>query len=243
MISLPDTVFIAFGVMAAAIIAGVFSYINLISVKESKVSEFRQNWINDLRKEIAEYTSSVRTLIEKLRHENHGQFISKKSFMIKKNNHIELYNDILNSKNSILLRINDKEKEQKIKEINDCFLSLIEEIHNDFESAELGDAEEKIGTLINKSRELLKYEWDRARDGEKSYRTAKKAALLTVGLSIIFLVVVAALKITPATPEAPDKNLAKEMLEKAEPAGNQEHNNSLKSPAPQAGTPGKPAVP
>ncbi|MEH8021119.1 hypothetical protein [Rheinheimera metallidurans] len=243
MISLPDTVFIAFGVMAAAIIAGVFSYINLISLKESKVSEFRQSWINDLRKEIAEYTSSVRTLIEKLRHENHGQFISKQAFMAKKNSHIELYNDILNSKNSILLRINDKEKEQKIKDINDRFLSLVEEVHNDFESAELGDAEEKIGSLINQSRELLKYEWDRARDGEKGYRTAKKTALATVGLSIIFLVVVAVLKITPAKPEAPEAIPVKESLEKAEPTGNQEHNNSLKSPAPQAGTSGQPAAP
>jgi hypothetical protein len=243
MISLPDTVFIAFGVMAAAIIAGVFSYINLISVKESKVSEFRQNWINDLRKEIAKYTSSVRTLIEKLRYENHGQFIPKQEFMAKKNNHIELYNDILNSKNSILLRINDKEKEQKIKEINDRFLSLVEEIHNDFESSELGNAEEKIKSLIKQSRELLKYEWDRARDGEKSYRAAKKAALATVALSIFFLVVVAALKITPANPEAPETNPVKETLKKADSVGNQEHNNSLKSPAPQAGTPGKPTAP
>ena len=62
MINLPDTVFIAFGVVSAAIIAGVFSYINLVSVKESKVSEFRQNWIKRKRGRI--YLQHGMTVLE-----------------------------------------------------------------------------------------------------------------------------------------------------------------------------------
>jgi hypothetical protein len=243
MISLPDTVFIAFGVVAAAIIAGVFSYINLVSVKESKVSEFRQDWINDLRKEISEYISAARALMEKLRHDNHGQMISKQDFMAKKNNHGDLYNQMLNSKVSILLRINDKEKEEKIKKMNNEFLSLIENINTDFESSKFDYAEEKIETLISKSRDLLKYEWNRARDGELGYRVTKFAALTTVGLSIAFLVVVAILKISPITPNDSEPTPIKEALEKIEQSVEKEHNNSLKPPASQAGTPGKPAAP
>ncbi|TVU84726.1 MULTISPECIES: hypothetical protein [Pseudoalteromonas] len=243
MISLPDTVFIAFGVVAAAIIAGVFSYINLVSIKESKVSEFRQDWINNLRKEISEYISAARALMEKLRHDNHRQMIPRQDFMAKKNNHGDLYNQMLNSKVSILLRINDKEKEEKVKTMNNEFLSLVESIHNDFESAEFGNAEEKIETLISKSRELLKHEWNRARDGEKGYRVTKLAALTTVGLSIAFLVTVAILKISPATPNNSEPTQIKEILEKVEQSIDKEHNNSLKSPAPQAGTPGKPVAP
>jgi hypothetical protein len=243
MISLPDTVFIAFGVVAAAIIAGVFSYINLVSIKESKVSEFRQDWINDLRKEISEYISATRALMEKLRHDNHRQMLSKQGFMAKKNNHGDLYNQMLNSKVSILLRINDKEKEEKIKAINDEFLSLVENIHNDFESAEFANAEEKIETLISKSRELLKHEWNRARDGELGYRVTKYAAITTLGLSIAFLVVAAILKISPLAPNNPKPTPKKEVLEKVEQPVVKEHNNSLKPPAPQAGTSGKPAVP
>lgn len=198
MINLPDTVFIAFGVVSAAIIAGVFSYINLVSLKESKVSEFRQNWINDLRKELSEYISATRALIEKLRHDNHRQMIPRQDFMAKKNNHGELYNQMLNSKINILLRINDKEKEETIKKINNEFISLVEGIHHDFESAEFDKSEEKIETLISKSRELLKYEWNRARDGERGYRVAKNVALATVIFSVVFLVIVAILKISPA---------------------------------------------
>lgn len=244
MINLPDTVFIAFGVVTAAVIAGVFSYINLVSVKESKVSEFRQNWINDLRKELSEYISATRSLIEKLRHDNHRQMIPRQDFMAKKNNHGDLYNQMLNSKTSILLRINDKEKEKAIKALNNEFLSLVEEIHNDFESAEFDKSEEKIETLISKSRELLKYEWNRARDGERGYRTAKNAALTTVMLSIAFLVVVAILKVSPATPATQNPVPTLEPLKKEEqPVINKEHNSSLKPPAQQAGTPGKLAGP
>ena len=243
MISLPDTVFIAFGVVAASIIAGVFSYINLVSVKESKVSEFRQDWINDLRKEISEYISAARALMERLRHDNYGQMIPKQVVMAKKNNHGDLYNQMLNSKVSILLRINDKEKKEKIKAMNNEFLSLVENIHNGFESAEFGNAEDKIETLISKSRELLKYEWNRARDGELGYRVTKFAALTTIGLSITFLVVVAILKISPLTPNDSEPTPLKETLEKIEQSVDKEHNNSLKPPAPQVGTPGKPGAP
>lgn len=151
-----------------------------------------------------------------------------------------MYGEILNSKNSILLRINDKEKEQKVKEINDSFLSLVYEIHNDFESANFGDAEEKIEDLIKQSRELLKYEWDRARDGEKSFRVAKKTALVTVVLSVMFLVVVAALKIAPATTEVSETNTVNDVLEKLDSVDKQELNNFLNSPAPRSGTAGEP---
>jgi hypothetical protein len=243
MISLPDTVFIAFGVVVAAIIAGVFSYINLVSIKESKVSEFRQDWINDLRKEISEYISATRALMEKLTHDNYRQMLPKQAFMAKKNNHGDLYNQMLNSKVSILLRINEKEKEAKIKAMNNAFLSLVENIHNDFESAEFPNAEEKIETLISKSRELLKYEWNRARDGELGYRFTKYAALTTIVLSIAVLVAFAILKISPPTPNNPKPTPKKEVLEKVEQPVVKEHNNSLKPPAPSAGTSGKPASP
>jgi hypothetical protein len=45
--------------ISAALIAGYFSFVTLINSKEQKTSEFRQNWIDSLRNDIAEFTSSV----------------------------------------------------------------------------------------------------------------------------------------------------------------------------------------
>jgi len=44
-----DKSIIVFGTVLAALIAGVFSYFNLVNSKEQKVSEFRQAWNNSLR--------------------------------------------------------------------------------------------------------------------------------------------------------------------------------------------------
>ncbi len=60
---IPPTIFIAFGVISAALLAGFFSFLNLVSTKENKVSEFRLSWIDGLREEIASYTAAVQDLV------------------------------------------------------------------------------------------------------------------------------------------------------------------------------------
>jgi len=185
---LPNHIFIAFGAITAAVIAGVFSYINLVATKESKISEFRQNWINDLRNEISKYISSVHGLIEHLRRDNKGLAIPKDRFMEKKNNHGDLYNEMLNSKISILLRINDSEELEEFKKINDKVLKYVDSIHENFENAEFGKAEEKIEKLVLEARKLLKYEWNRVRDGEKSFSRTKNIAFGTILVSVILLI-------------------------------------------------------
>lgn len=50
------------GVMFAAIVGGFFSFVSLISSKEQKVSEFRQQWIDGLRDELSTLFSSARAL-------------------------------------------------------------------------------------------------------------------------------------------------------------------------------------
>ena len=195
MTQLPNHIFIAFGAIVAAIITGIFSYITLIATKESKISEFRQNWINDLRNEISQYISSIHGLIEHLIRDNQGQAISTNKFMEKKNDHSELYNKMLNSKISILLRINDNEREKEFKNINDAVLEHVEKIHNDFENKNFQGANEKIDQLVSKSRKLLKYEWNRARDGEKNYAKTKTIAFRAVIISIVLLFILSGWKI------------------------------------------------
>src|SRR5579872_5084120 len=49
----------AIGAITAALITACFSYLNLIVSKEQKVSEFRQQWIDAFRKELADLTAAV----------------------------------------------------------------------------------------------------------------------------------------------------------------------------------------
>ncbi len=50
------------GTVAAALVAGGIARANLIASKETKISEFRQAWINELRDDLAALFSNTRTL-------------------------------------------------------------------------------------------------------------------------------------------------------------------------------------
>lgn len=54
------------GTVAAALVAGGIARGNLIASKETKVSEFRQAWINALRDDLAALFSGIRTMTRAL---------------------------------------------------------------------------------------------------------------------------------------------------------------------------------
>jgi len=175
------------GVVSAALIAGAIAYAGFISTKESKVSEFRQNWINSLRDEISKYISCIDSLIEHLKKDNTGMMYAPTKFMQKKLDHSELYTEMLQAKISILLRINNKEKKPEDFERNEKFLTLIENISIKFESMKFGEVDEDVKLLTSASRDLLKHEWNRARDGEKKFQEAKAVSEWTMGAAGAFL--------------------------------------------------------
>jgi len=51
--------YMAIGPIIAAIIGAVVTLASLIISKESKLSEFRQAWIDSLRQEIADFLSNI----------------------------------------------------------------------------------------------------------------------------------------------------------------------------------------
>ncbi|WPN21777.1 hypothetical protein [Pseudomonas marginalis] len=169
----PENIFVPIGVVSAALIAGGIAYAGFISTKESKVSEFRQNWINELREEIATYVSRVDALIEHVTKANTGMSFSLQKRMSVKLDHSELYSEMLKSRISILLRINNKEKAPQDFQRNEAFLNLVESIYQKFEGGKFPDVYSDIESLTGVSRSLLKHEWDRVRDGESRFQGAK----------------------------------------------------------------------
>jgi hypothetical protein len=177
----PENIFVPIGVVSAALIAGAIAYAGFISTKESKVSEFRQNWIDGLRDEISKYISCIDSLIEHITKDNAGMMYAPTKFMEKKLDHSELYTEMLQARISILLRINDKEKKPEDFERNEKFLTLIEGIYTKFEGRKFADVYGDIRLLTSASRDLLKHEWNRARDGENKFQEAKAISEWTMG--------------------------------------------------------------
>ncbi|QUE91264.1 hypothetical protein [Pseudomonas sp. SCA2728.1_7] len=186
----PESIFVPLGVVSAALIAGAIAYAGFISTKESKVSEFRQNWINGLREEISLYISCIDSLIEHITRDSLKTSKPPSSSLLCKLDHSDLYTTLLKAKTSIVLRINDKEKEREDFERNEKFLMLIELTHKNFEVGKFDEAYKAIQNLTSTSRELLKHEWNRARDGEKKYQEAKAISQWAMGTAGAFLMAI-----------------------------------------------------
>lgn len=176
---------VALGAVIAALIAGAFSYFNLISSKESKVSEFRQEWINALRQEISVYVSRTLT------HARLGSYIasfpdtSDSSRVDLMREYSRLQEEALTSYHSIHLRINSTEIDELAKKLNDDLLNALNtaaHIHADGPSVEL---EKSLQTLIRKAEPLLKHEWRRVKSGEPAYRSAKFIAVLVMCVALV----------------------------------------------------------
>lgn len=183
MIDIPGHLYIAIGAVTASIIAGVFSYFNLVTSKETKISEFRQDWINELRKDVSAYVSSMQSLV------TFESYISahiedKLTDLEIIKRRAELHDSALVAYNSIQLRINKNETKGKAKEINDNFILSLDNAHESRKAGKTDDLGYLLEQIIKNAEPLLKHEWNRVRDGEKAYRWSKSGALLLLLISI-----------------------------------------------------------
>jgi len=164
----------------AALIAGAFSYFNLVTAKETKVSEFRQHWIDGLRSEISTFISRIHMLFAL---EEYGQKLEDGDYIRDRS---QLEQEARAAYAAIRLRINRDEKKQEAKDINEHFLNRLEDALECYNAREADDIGHCLDTLLVESaHKLLKYEWDRVRVGEKAYRRAKGIAIALVTLALM----------------------------------------------------------
>jgi len=173
-----STVLAAIGAATAAILTGIFSFVNLVISKEQKTTEFRQQWINELRDELTEFTSSAQTFLSFLIHINDkskgDDFSSKSSEFYTEN--VELISNITKHYDSIRLRVNPKKDKvflEKLDALND--LAASKTIPKSVE-----DVNKVTQELIDVSQDLLKNEWIRVKRGELSFFLTKWLIALSV---------------------------------------------------------------
>ncbi len=180
---LPGHAFVAIGAVLAALIAGFFSLLNLVTSKEQKVSEFRQAWIDELRQEVARYSSAVTYLsvcYSAYRNKNKDEKDIFKFYETVR----ESYEQVVHTYTAISLRINKNEKNEAIRKANEEFLAALDRIRELFNEGSLKEARVHCDTLREKCKPILKEEWERVKKGEPTYSRTKSVAtaILIVGL-------------------------------------------------------------
>jgi len=160
------------GTIIAAVIAAIVSLLGLIISKETKVSEFRQAWIDSLRAEIAAVITHAQAL--------HGAHLAK--FKDQPTLWQNVRDDFVGLNKAwakVKLRLNPGEAHSI------AILKALEEHERIFtpdkvpDFTKLDSAEKK---LLSTTQVVLKEEWKRVKWGEPVYKCATVlAALLVIG--------------------------------------------------------------
>ncbi|MCE7027843.1 hypothetical protein [Jiella avicenniae] len=160
---------ISIGAVGAAIIAGLVSLLGLIISKEQKVSEFRQIWIDELRKCLVSYLANINAISDAIR-----------LMKSRKENNIDLipiYKLLNEASHGIILRINIDEKPAKRLLNSMKKFEALSTSNNSLtpENVSLIEAE-----FLQSSKDLLKFEWKRVKRGEPIFRFTKYLSIFAV---------------------------------------------------------------
>lgn len=193
-ISSPDqsnnALFSAYGALLVSVVAGGFSLLGLTVAKENKVSEFRQEWINALRDDIAEFVAQAQLIHSEIFDHATQGYADRREHLDRTR---DPYLDLNRVGTRIKLRLNmaEEDNQQLMKALND--------LHNLLRAAPTSptDFQAQFGP-ISKTVEMqtaivLAKEWKRVKRGEPGYRRAKAIAgtalLLSVGVAIALIIV------------------------------------------------------
>jgi hypothetical protein len=170
---------LSIGAVGAAIVAGLISLLGLIVAKEQKTSEFRQAWIDGLRAELVSYLTGINSAID-------ASSIDSENEQDRQNSLRPIYESINAAAFAISLRLNPDEQCAQDVLQNMGKLSALITSGTSIEGANIRPLEEQF--LIS-SKNMLKQEWNRVKEGEPSFRVTKIVLISCLCLSPILLIV------------------------------------------------------
>ncbi|MFZ6647965.1 hypothetical protein ACO0LO_19730 [Undibacterium sp. TJN25] len=181
---LPDA---AVGSIIAAAIAGLVVFISTVLTKEQKTSEFRQVWIDEIRKDVAQYISGISEVVA-LHKFKMGDQEAYKKFL---DDNFKTIHELQTIEHRIILRLNPKEHEKLVLQVR-LFRKKMLKAHQQSDSAE--QEEQLTKQLLDSTKEVLSFEWKRVKGGEPTFKRVKWGAFgalvcLLVTLAVALFVV------------------------------------------------------
>lgn len=176
----PSTIFTA---IAAAIITGLLTLVGLIISKENKTSEFRQQWIDNLRREVSDFVGNIEVIIL------HGRWLHQKTqdkSGIDATKEIEKCIESIQENvcqahslaRNILLRLNPHEH-QDIREI----MQILDKQLETLPLPTRDETSKTLNRLTEAIQKELKIEWERVKNGEPTFRKTK--IIVTTSLVVV----------------------------------------------------------
>jgi len=177
------------GTVAAALVAGGIARANLIASKETKVSEFRQAWINALRDDLAALFSNTRTMARAIQEARAPKDENTEVFLIEKAKITAVRHGAAETYHRIRLRLNGNQPDHK--ELL-RLLGVMMGAQQSYMLNKEGDVGEPIGAVekaASYAEGVLKSEWETVKFGERAYRAAVRTTTFTLVGSLVVLAV------------------------------------------------------
>lgn len=199
MADIPSTIYIAMGSIFAATLAGIFSFVSLINQKEGKISEFRQEWIDGLRDDLAKLCSSMDNTsshwqVIAIEEEAAAKREGRKPFStldwLSKYQQISKDDCAMCSEcyQRIMLRLNPEDHRQLVEELRAA--SKLMSSPKALDSKDV--IRSQLDRIVEQSQTVLKSEWVRVKKGEPPYRLtaiASLSMLVTLFLSLAVVII------------------------------------------------------
>lgn len=176
--------------VVATLITALISFVNLTLSKEQKTSEFRQAWIDGLREELATFFSSARALCRTMQEARSPNCNDEdvKNFRFSNDQIGKMRLDGADALYRVKLRLNKNEAEhQELLRLLVAATNIQNRINIE-KGNDYTEALDAIETASDYSQDILKKEWERVKEGEKSFQIAKNRVMPAIMIvSVIFI--------------------------------------------------------
>jgi hypothetical protein len=172
---------ISVGAVGAAFVAGLVSLLGLVIGKEQKISEFRQVWIDDLRKCLVSYLVNINAIVDMLRVQktSNNPSSSNDSAAL-----LASYRALNEASHGIILRINLNEAPAKALRTCMANFEKLATSNDDLTPEKIRIIEEDF---VRTSGELLKFEWRRVKTGERTFVWTKRLVVFSLVMMGVFM--------------------------------------------------------
>ncbi|KAB8041990.1 hypothetical protein [Janthinobacterium aquaticum] len=186
---------------AAAIVAGGVARSNLIATKETKVSEFRQAWINSLREELSTLFSNTRTLARSVQEDRDSKPEIKSKFHFAQDKITDVRHGAAETYYRIKLRLNrDQDDHKELLKL----LREMMEAQQRYMSDPAADVQlplNQVEKASDQAEKVLKNEWRTVKGGEKAYRSAINITTWVLSVSVVIWIILVAFSVYMALTE------------------------------------------
>lgn len=162
-----------------ALLAATLAYLGLVLTKEQKVSDFRQAWIDALRKDLSSFYSNVTQF--KLSYELYDKSLAFWLLNFMRDNS-EVYSHALSLGQQIKFRLNPNDEEGLIELINSIL-----EILKDPTRQNIVQLDDLLLQLDVAGHNVFKNEWERVKTGAPWFYRSKWAAIVIFVLIVLSL--------------------------------------------------------